>query len=410
VIDESGRVTNGYYIQVMEQAARRAGFHWRVQAALTNATLSHEFDVDDMADWGVTHYDLYLSPLAATPSRKARGFRFGFPLTPGDPVFIVPFHNEGAGLFEVIFSYLRPFKMDVWLAILALFIFTGMLYMWLEPNAEELSGMTPIQAYSQSVFLGVGSFTGGAGYTPYSPAGRLFIIGWTFTILLLTSAYTANLAGLLIVEGKQGAVVKSLSEAVHRGLKVCVPEGTIYEKILRGRQSGVRAVPIQRGHRTQPILDGTCVGMVEGEDAWDIWRGMADANPGCKLDIVGTPMVRLDGSFVAMASTRDQLNQFCTDKLMDLLSGVMLGMYQDDHIKEAYTQTYHRLWDMEECGKHAAHEQDASLGLVQMSGIFCTYFAITAVAACFLPHGRKTSPSVDSEASSDESVHLSSRG
>jgi hypothetical protein len=72
-------------------------------------------------------------------------------------------------------------------------------------------------------FFGVAS--GGPTHEPSTPVAKIINLGYAFFILLVISAYTANLASIL-VSSSLSFEVRSMEDAISGGGQVCVLEPT----------------------------------------------------------------------------------------------------------------------------------------------------------------------------------------
>ena len=170
-----------------------------------------------------------------TPKRMARGAFSPYGFLDAQYWAVVMQEGRPGIDFAEIFSFLTPFSAPVWFCFLALTVFTGLIYRFLEGarNVEDFpdgaQGCFKRRTYLQamdSVFKASGHITAAASFAPKTWAGKILIMSWTWCIVLILAAYTANLASFLVVQAKNQAPFSSLAGAVLRSKKVCVADGS----------------------------------------------------------------------------------------------------------------------------------------------------------------------------------------
>ena len=115
--------------------------------------------------------------------------------------FSVPFMKLGNTILmqrpkevSYIFSFLHPFSFSTWLLLLASYALTSSL-LFITSRLDCSSPSLPA-----CLWLPLASLLGqSTDYLPSSTAPRLLITAWWLFILLLVSAYTANMAAFLTV-------------------------------------------------------------------------------------------------------------------------------------------------------------------------------------------------------------------
>ena len=115
--------------------------------------------------------------------------------------FSVPFMKLGNTILmqrpkevSYIFSFLHPFSFSTWLLLLASYALTSSL-LFITSRLD-----CPSPSLPACLWLPLASLLGqSTDYLPSSTAPRLLITAWWLFILLLVSAYTANMAAFLTV-------------------------------------------------------------------------------------------------------------------------------------------------------------------------------------------------------------------
>lgn len=219
----------GLFVVIMDEIARRAGFEWR------NSFLAVELPPpdkswSDLLVWETTHFDIAADYWARSAARMREGVAFPHGWYDGSIVMVTrqivkeePFDPK---------SFLVPFEYSVWLAILAAIFITGMAYFFLERmNAgtdERALEDKPLMA----LFIAALTFTGHFEFQPNSISSRLLSISWGFWAIIVTSAYTANLASFLVSQSKTVTRISTLEDAIITSTPLCVQRGAVVDSIL----------------------------------------------------------------------------------------------------------------------------------------------------------------------------------
>eukprot|EP00404_Azadinium_spinosum_P030932 CAMPEP_0180575102 /NCGR_PEP_ID=MMETSP1037_2-20121125/10705_1 /TAXON_ID=632150 /ORGANISM="Azadinium spinosum, Strain 3D9" /LENGTH=240 /DNA_ID=CAMNT_0022592727 /DNA_START=53 /DNA_END=772 /DNA_ORIENTATION=- len=228
------------------------------------------------------------------------------------------------------------------------------------------------------------SFTGGGGFAPTTPQGKFLVTCWTFAVLLLTSAYTANLASLLVVEGRQVSSIKDMADAVRRSVPICVPQGSAAENIVRKRYP---TAILQDFGLDDFIEDGWtnahCAAMVVNSQKWESIARQSKYNPGCKMGTIGSlPLApRMDSSFVSLSSlAQARFGEQCTHRMVAVIDAILQQFYEDDLLSQTLEDEVGPLED-QACGADDVDES-GSLSISATGGIFLLYtFTLICVIA-----------------------------
>ena len=114
-----------------------------------------------------------------------------------------------------MWSFAAPFDPLLWVLILAATAVTSGLYLVIEAKRNQVDirpGAKVPEKVGNILYLGYAQFTGGGGFAPETGCGKGLLLSYSFLIMLLTSAYTANLATFLISQAVSG--LDSLQDAV----------------------------------------------------------------------------------------------------------------------------------------------------------------------------------------------------
>jgi hypothetical protein len=203
-------VWQGYDISVFKELASRAGFTYSFSVYAQGANETW----DDVLDRSLESTDVAVTYYSDTAyRRKYRGY-----------VFTHGHVNEGWMLTtrshvtkprSVYWSFLEPFSLDLWFAVLALGVFSAV-FLWVTEDIHE----TTITDFFYRAFS---SFTGFETIESETYAGRIYNFSFGFCVLIIIASYTANLASILVSSRTDG--ISSLQVAVNKGVKICAMKG-----------------------------------------------------------------------------------------------------------------------------------------------------------------------------------------
>lgn len=341
---ETGFITGGYIPKIMDEVARRTGLSWRASVAVVDPPNSSERlpwggreSYDTWLHWGAENYDIIAGAYANTVERRLQGIRFGFPFMDSSPVLVGVVRTLGPPWFEKWFSFVLPFSLGVWAMILISMAVTAAIYYFLEqaqgdfdfeygpkgarpseelveePDTPEVTKKHVVHA----IWLSFGSFTQAATFSPKSFVAKLYILSWTFTILLLVSSYTASLATFLISENSKTMMISGLEDAIDKRVPVCVYRGGAFDDYLAGRYPDLLLYrPQHWGYHN--LREKKCVALVKDAFYFELDQHKVQKNGDCDLDIIGRPILRVSSSFIGSVG--------CSTLAMDVIDQAMQEM------------------------------------------------------------------------------------
>ena len=124
----------GYWIEVLEELAYRAGFSWRDSYGII-LPFYHEHGyrpyanttINDLLLWTVNAYDFSFAEWDRSIDRMKLGIDFPTGFRDSSTILIALTTDDDEANFH-IFSFLQPFDWSVWLSIVITIIFTGLVY------------------------------------------------------------------------------------------------------------------------------------------------------------------------------------------------------------------------------------------------------------------------------------------
>ena len=153
----------------------------------------------------------------------------------------------------------------------------------------------------KSMWLSGLQFTGGGGYAPVTAWGRLLLLSWSFVIMVVVAAYTANLATFLIVQQKATATLSSFEDAQEQRATICSRMKWSIGEIVEDRANGlIRFVDVTTANASQvrkALDEGKCQAYVSYDDIGQLYLSQKSFNAGCKYGFVGGAIEPLIGGW-----------------------------------------------------------------------------------------------------------------
>lgn len=346
-----------------------------------------------------------------TPERTNRIIRFALPFIDMSPELIVIATKDQPTFSDILWAWTKPFTAQVWWAILICFLLTGTIYTYLEH--DDIMGYTRRRSHvCGALWQTFGSFTGATVFEPATGPGKLFVSSWMWVVLLVVATYTANLASLLVVEGRKHVRISSIQDAVSKGLPLCVKTGEYHFNLLRTRFPMLMIQPtVSNIEAVNSMRAGQCAGVIIPHLLWEVDVRDLTFNPDCKLEAVSRPFIQLQGSF----SARADVGRNCTDLVVDVLTLGLLDLTIDGTLdrEKASMLEYAKSENGITCASNKADLGDDRLPLSSMLGIFIIHGAVCLLTITLKmirslcparKHGERTPSTSNSDYSSDASV------
>jgi len=181
----------GLYAVIMDELAERAGFEWRNSFAAIdpvdpevdgNATWS------DMLEWEVQNFDIAADYWGRSEERIARGISFPKGWYDGSIILATSLEPDDDKGFTSYWGFLEPFDVGVWIAIIAIIIFTGLMYFVLERLNFQSDELALEEDLLAATFFSALTFTGHYEFQPNTHSARILGLSWTFWALIISSA------------------------------------------------------------------------------------------------------------------------------------------------------------------------------------------------------------------------------
>lgn len=299
------RLQTGFHAELMHALARRGGFSFEI-VSVPNSSFAPELTYTEMASVATTKYDLSLDWWLQTPERLKIGLRWPFAFMDLSVIAAKRATLKQPSFWSNFLSFGLPFDGSLWLTIIGVVVVTALVLAFVEHDAVVAAGGSDtlselsksiknlsksfqdvnsgdraptsrraalheasyarraalhkmshalLNTIASGVYDGFLQFTGAGGFNPITVGGKLLVSAYSFTILVVVAAYTANLASLLVVQA-QLTTCASVKDCLANGERFCVQSGTASETIFNndfGKQYGGQIH--QCGHDLFKCLD-----------------------------------------------------------------------------------------------------------------------------------------------------------
>jgi len=368
----------GLIPEMLDQLAFRAKFDWRSSyTLLTTIFIPENSTYLELLQWSVERFDLSAAYWDKTSDASDLGATF--PEGWYDSTLImVGFENDEYSLN--VWSFLKPFSREVWICVGIALLLSGIIYKGLDYfDAESNQNRLELNP-SDTLYDAALSFTGEIHFDPDTNATRILTFSLAFFCLLVTSAYTANLASFLVVRNTPIIQIQSIRDAVKNDYRICVEQGTPAELDLARSHPELNLVP-QMGERAvyEGINDGQCEMGVVAVSSWKEFRQNEDVNGECKMKRIGRAFKTQVGGF----ATKSDSGTLCTSLVRDVIDLHLVEMKEDGWLDDAWDRHVAKLASVD-CDAALDDEQgdDATIQLTlqSMGGLFIVHGMFTGAA------------------------------
>lgn len=256
------------------------------------------------------------------------------------PSMVVRVQKESPSLWAALTTFLQPVTPDFCVTLLAVAFATAAVMMWLETSctpAEE--GQEPELSNSasglvKSVWLALCQFTGGGGYNPCTTWGRLTVFSWSFVVLVVVAAYTANMATFLIVKETTSRPLSGLLQARSKRVTLCIHQlDGVYERVNvygKGAFKYYDTHGFSKAEMRQAMSQKKCAAYVGPAYGVDLMLRKEEFNHGCRFGKVGEPI--MEGWAGWMISIRGK----CSATLLGAMSAILKQLDETEVLRHVY--------------------------------------------------------------------------
>eukprot|EP00536_Pseudo-nitzschia_multiseries_P016167 jgi/Psemu1/117898/gw1.1035.7.1 len=331
----------GIHVKMMDQIAERGGFTWRNSFGVWFEEEKGSRSFTEVLRWGTEKYDALIGTYTPSTERMKYGISFATGHFDGSLIFVRDVPPAKTEINWI--NWTEPFEPMVWAALIGVIIFSAFAYHLVETvgakgrREQEKSARVWLM---DSLYLSFINFTGNFSYEPDTFGGRVFAFTFAFWAMLITAAYTANLASLLVGKIKPDLQIRDIQDVIERRLTVCVHKTSYSDYYLQEKYPQLipYLVPVEKAKMYDALNQKECDVLVAYKKAFETALKQEDSNPKCTLKWEGKMIKYLEDSFV----TKHDPGVFCTDLVGEVISYYMTEMKDDG--------TLEKLWE-----EHDAH-------------------------------------------------------
>jgi len=380
-INLTGLIT-GFNVDILETMAKRAG-HTVEFYQLNGFPYATHIGLQDIWPQQLPMFDCDANSEIIVPIASASGtLDFMIPSVPSGFIVVGPIPKTAeAPFYEKFFTFMRPFHWTVWLTLVGALALSSAAMYWFEgcPGDGCLHFM-----YNSGVL-----FTGAGSHDPVQPSSKLFYMFMSFTVFLVVTAYTANLATLLIAERHQEQTITSIHSFDELGVKACCLDS--HQSMLVERYPNIEFVPIPKSLGLVNLIKTAQAGVeCAGAVSTDVHMKSALVEGSfCDMQLVGRtftltyygiPFLRPPGG------ARNDLLWEYNQVFLDMLHGREV----DDLIRSYFPP---EPGEAAHCPKEEASVEGEGLTLIQVGGtfsmlIFGLLVSFVVKMFCWLESGR----------------------
>jgi len=375
----------GILVNIMDQLATRGAFRWRDSFGVglvpgndvgSNATFS------EILTWAVDTYDVSIGEWRNSVSRKGSGVSFPFGIADASLIMVQKEKNTAFNPF----LYLSTFTVWVWVAIVATYIISGFVYLFIDYYGEGEHFDRSILRRRVVMYDSFMALCQQNHFAPQSNAGRIFTFSINFFSLVIIASYTANLVTLMVMGQTPTYVAYSFREAELNQVPICVWKDTSAHRHLRYKYPDAILVEADSRDLEYEYLNAGLCDIVS--DTMQSWRGRQrnkTLNGDCSLALVGSPDVIQKAGFAVKG-----VGARCSSLLTDVLDYHLSDMNVEDALEKQW-KTHLDLISNDFCTYVDADEDVMKLDMKDLGGIFITHGVLVAVALimCQFEHQKK---------------------
>ncbi len=194
-------------------------------------------------------------------------------------------------------AWAQPFDKPIWAMLAGLLIFSAMLMYAFERAAHSHDDFGPEYIHwsdrvGRGLYRATSNWTAIGAFTPVTPAGRVYGMTFAFVMLLMQSAYTANLAAFFTRQAVPTQRVASVDAFATLGLPACVHEDPLHHGWLAANYANTARTTVNgtAADVLQAVSSGLCIGGVAPDAALSFALGSVGDPTGayCDLEVVQT--------------------------------------------------------------------------------------------------------------------------
>ena len=372
----TGFPASGYMWDVLAEVARRGKFNWVfvIVDGYSNVAAKELPWLQKV----LPRVDMVVNkPYIDLAVNRAAGVGYTLPLLDASLVLITVQSSGRAS--APWFSFLKPFNFTLWACILGVIIFQGVLHYVMNPVWRSDGSKVSLFIV---VFKSLGTFTGSTSQGPVRPGASIVQMGYSFFLLILLSAYTANLTSFFVIVPNYNTPFASIDDANSLGASICAQNGTAAYSVLQSSYKNIQIVAVSKKFTSTQLLmelsrpQPRCSGAVLNKNDWEINQINAAANPNCNLVQVGQNIRAIDAGWPYLVD----YNRNCTSLVEAAVSEAIVSMTLDGTLDTLFYDHVSAAASIDCSGATTDNPQSAQLTEVTMAGVFLIYCAFVFLA------------------------------
>jgi hypothetical protein len=171
-------------------------------------------------------------------------------------------------------AWAQPFDKPIWALLAALLLFSSLLMYAFERVAHSHDDFGPEYIHwtdrvGRGLYRATSNWAAVGGFSPVTPAGRVYTMTFAFVMLLMQSAYTANLAAFFTRQAVPAQRVASVDAFATLGVPACVHADPLHHGWLEANYASTQrtAVNGSASDVLEAVRTGRCIGGVAPDAA-----------------------------------------------------------------------------------------------------------------------------------------------
>lgn len=322
-------------------------------------------------------YDLYVDWWSRNMDRLNKGILFPEGWWEADTIMVVKMEEKKTLDF---WAFAAPFSGDLWILIVCVTIFTGMMYVLMDYLRSRRTGDYELDSdFFRTLYRSFQAFVGHSEFDPKGAMMRLLTLSMNFMFLILISAYTANLASFLVVKNSSKIEINEFNDVMTLRANVCVQRGYPYIDSVSSKYPGSESLMIEfetEKEMYEALQNGDCLVLLSSMEDWKTRERDDTYNIGCGMKWAGRRIEAVPASFALRTSKTK-----CRAVLHDVLDFYLIQMRTDGTIQEIW-DNYRDFKLANTCDTGAVVKKATvtQLNVFNMAGIFLFHLSILLIA------------------------------
>ena len=326
----------GVNANILDYIADTANLTWRNSFAIWTAEERGNKSYTEFLQWSTDKYDVVIGEWTESTDRMNLGISFINPHFDGSLIMVRDVAPPESKVD--IFNWLSPFSNQVWLVIVAIVIFSSFVNLFLEQIGKQRHEDLSFRKWlMDNLYLSFLNITANYSYEPQTLGGRVFGVSFAFWAMLITAAYTANLASLLVTKTVPTLRVNDIQEAIDLNLKICVHATSYSETYMKENYPFSTPLLVLRANEEDmydSLLNKECDILLAYKQSFETYKLRDDTNPDCTLAWEGRVVKTLNDGY---SSKLDPAVK-CTDLVNEVFNYYITEIIDNGFLDQQWRQ------------------------------------------------------------------------